>query len=107
MKRIEKEFERLRDGRDLTPFEESAVYAVARLIIELEQASQQVLAEGVIIDDGKGFPVEHPALMVEKRCSSEIRGWVKDRPDLFGGATVGPAQPEKPAGGGLAKFKVV
>lgn len=46
MKRIDEEFERLRDGRDLTPFEESAVYAVARLIIELEQASQQVLAEG-------------------------------------------------------------
>lgn len=106
MKRIEKEFERLRDGRDLTPFEESAVYAVARLIIELEQASQQVLAEGVIIDDGKGFPVEHPALMVEKRCSAEIRGWVKDRPDLFG-VVVAPAQSEKPAGGGLAKFKVV
>lgn len=54
MKRIDEEFERLRDGRDLTPFEESAVYAVARLIIELEQASQQVLAEGVIIDDGRG-----------------------------------------------------
>ena len=106
MQRVDEEFERIRDGRELTPFESSAVFAVARLIVEMELAGRLVAEEGLIVDDGRGGQAEHPALMVEKRCSAEIRGWVKDRPDLFG-VVVAPTQPEKPAGGGLAKFKVV
>lgn len=106
MRRVDEEFERIRNGRELAPFEESAVYAVARLIVELELAGRLVAEEGLIVNDGRGGQVEHPALMVEKRCSSEIRGWVKDRPDLFGEA-VAQSAAEKPAGGGLSKFKVV
>ena len=26
----------------------------------------------------------HPATEVEARCSAELRGWVRSRPDLFG-----------------------
>lgn len=78
------EYERIRDDRDLSPFDQSAVEAVAGLLIRLRDAQEAISREGTIVDDGKGFPVEHPALLVEKRASAEIRGWVKDRPDLFG-----------------------
>lgn len=76
--------ERLAEGRALSAFDEEAVATVAGLLRRVRDARARVDAEGTIIDDGKGFPVEHPALVVEKRASAEIRGWVKDRPDLFG-----------------------
>lgn len=102
MSRIEEEFERLRAGRDLNPFDCEAVMTVAGLTVKVRDCRDSVEREGVIIDDGKGFPVEHPALVVEKRCSAEIRGWVKDRPDLFGEQKqVGRAR------GGLRDFKVI
>lgn len=76
--------ERLGDGRDLSPFDEEAVATVAGLVRRVRDARARIDAEGTIIDDGKGFPIEHPALLIEKRASAELRGWVKDRPDLFG-----------------------
>ncbi|MDT9411319.1 terminase [Corynebacterium rouxii] len=84
MSRIDDEFERLCGGRDLNAFDREAVMAVAGLTVKVRDARDAVEREGLIIDDGRGFPVEHPALVIEKRCSAEIRGWVKDRPDLFG-----------------------
>ncbi|WP_151530540.1 MULTISPECIES: P27 family phage terminase small subunit [Corynebacterium] len=81
---IDDEFERIRAGRDLNAFDESVVSAVAALVIRLREAQETLAREGAIVDDGKGSPVEHPALQIEKRASAELRGWVKDRPDLFG-----------------------
>lgn len=84
MSRIDDEADRLADGRVLSPFDREALETVAGLTLRVRDAREQVEREGLIIDDGKGFPVEHPALLIEKRASQELRGWVKDRPDLFG-----------------------
>lgn len=82
--------EHLADGRVLSPFDREAVETVAGLVLRVRAAREAIVAAGgqIIVDDGKGFPVEHPALLVEKRASAEIRGWVKDRPDLFGAPKV-------------------
>lgn len=102
MSRIDKEFERLRDGRPLSPFDREVLFTVAGLVLRVRDARDAVEREGQIIDDGKGFPIEHPALVIEKRASQEIRGWVKDHPNLFGvrsgGAGSQPAQPKSKLG---------
>lgn len=85
MSRLSAEYDRLCSGRDLSEFDQSVVETVAGLTLRLKDAREAIEREGTIIDDGKGFPVEHPALLIEKRASAELRGWVKDRPDLFGG----------------------
>lgn len=82
--RIDAEAERIRAGRDLSPFDMEAVQTVAGLTIRVRDAREQVERDGAIIDDGHGGVMEHPVIMVEKRASQELRGWVKDRPDLFG-----------------------
>lgn len=82
-KRLNEEYERLRDGRDLNPVDASAVLAVAGLSLRVKDAQHMIAVEGIMVDGVDGM-VEHPALLVEKRASAEIRGWVKDRPDLFG-----------------------
>lgn len=92
MARLDDEVERLRDGRDLSPFDLSVMQTVAGLNLRLIDARARIEAEGTIIEDSHGFPVEHPALAIEKRVSAEIRGWVDKRPDLFG------APKRKPAG---------
>lgn len=84
MSLFDDEVEALRAGRDLNHFDLAAVETVAGLILRVREAQEAIQREGTIVDDGKGFPVEHPALSVEKRASQEIRGWVKERPDLFG-----------------------
>lgn len=82
--KFQAEVDRLTDGRTLNEFDKSAVETVAGLNMRLVDARSAIAEEGLIIDDGKGFPIEHPALIIEKRASAELRGWVKDRPDLFG-----------------------
>lgn len=84
MSRVDDEFESLRDGRSLSPFDREVLFTVAGLVLRGRDARDAVEREGAIIDDGKGFPIEHPALVIEKRASQEIRGWVKDHPNLFG-----------------------
>lgn len=81
---MDDEVERLRDGRELTPFDLSVMETVAGLNLRLIDARARIDAEGTIIEDSHGFPVEHPALAIEKRASAEIRGWVVQRADLFG-----------------------
>lgn len=41
---------------------------VAGLVLRVHAAREAIVAAGgqIIVDDGKGFPVEHPALLVEK-----------------------------------------
>lgn len=78
------EVQRLSNGRDLTPFDRSAIEAVAGLVLRIEEARRRIADEGLTVLDKDGVPKEHPAVGVEKRASQELRGWVKDRPDLFG-----------------------
>lgn len=86
MSKLDDEVDRLRDGRELNPFDLSVMETVAGLTLRLKDARARIAAEGTIIEDSHGFPVEHPALAIEKRASMELRGWVGQRPDLFGPA---------------------
>ena len=81
--RFAAEVERLAAGRPLTPVDKSAVEAVAGLTMRVAEARRVLEAEGITVDV-RGELKEHPAVGVEKKCSQEIRGWVEQRPDLFG-----------------------
>lgn len=81
--RLRDEAERIRAGRELNHFDMSAVETVAGLVLRVLDAQAIIAEEGAVIVEG-GQQVEHPAVVVERRASQEIRGWVKDRPDLFG-----------------------
>ena len=71
-------------GRTLNPFDVQVVETVAGLILQIEAARRVLDSEGIVLADDRGGTVEHPAVGVEKKCSQELRGWIKDRPDLFG-----------------------
>lgn len=83
------EVERLADGRVLSPADRSAVEAVAGLTMRVVQARRVLEVEGITVEDASGVLKEHPAVGVEKKASQEIRGWVDQRPDLFGQAKTG------------------
>lgn len=75
---------RIRAHSDLGGFDAEAVQIVAALIQRVRQAQQVIAMEGPLAAKESGEPIEHPAVKVERQASAEIRGWVKDRPDLFG-----------------------
>ena len=75
---------RLSRGRVLDGFDCEAVETVADLIARVREARAIVADEGIVTARPSGELVEHPAVKVERMASAEIRGWVKDRPDLFG-----------------------
>ncbi|MGV0327316.1 P27 family phage terminase small subunit [Corynebacterium confusum] len=107
LNRLASQVERLSDGRQLTAFDQDAVATVAGLLERVAQARSIIAAEGPVAAKESGEPIEHPAVKVERMASAEIRGWVKERPDLFGKRSQG-AQ----SSGGSAKekfggFKVV
>lgn len=74
----------LAGDRELSEFDSRAVTIVAQLIERVQEAREIIAAEGAVVDRASGDPVEHPAVKVERMASAEIRGWVKERPDLFG-----------------------
>ncbi|OFT67732.1 P27 family phage terminase small subunit [Corynebacterium sp. HMSC05D03] len=74
----------LADGRELSEFDARAVAIVAQLIGRVREAREIIAAEGPLAAKESGEPIEHPAVKVERMASAEIRGWVKERPDLFG-----------------------
>lgn len=76
--------EGLADGRELNEFDARAVAIVAQLIGRVREAREIIAAEGPVAAKESGEPIEHPAVKVERMASAEIRGWVKERPDLFG-----------------------
>lgn len=84
LKRLASQVERLSDGRQLTAFDQDAVTTVAGLLERVAQAQAIIAAEGPVAAKESGEPIEHPAVKVERMASAEIRGWVKERPDLFG-----------------------
>lgn len=76
--------EDLSGGLQLNTFDRAAVEAVAALIIRSEQCQKILESEGPVSAKESGELIEHPAAKVERQASLELRGWVKDRPDLFG-----------------------
>lgn len=74
----------LRSSDTLSDFDAQAVETVAALLDRVRQAQDVVAKEGIIASKESGEPIEHPAVKVERAASAEIRGWVKERPDLFG-----------------------
>ena len=77
-------FESLREAlsADLNPsseFDRAVVATVAGLLARVDEARADISARGVVVD-GR----ENPACLIERAASAELRGWVKERPDLFG-----------------------
>lgn len=73
------EINALTGGRQVSEFDRVAVETVAALSYRLKDARLVLEEEGIVVD---GRP--HPATEVEAKCSAELRGWVRSRPDLFG-----------------------
>lgn len=75
---------RIQAHSELNGFDTEAVQIVAALIQRVRQAQHIISMEGPLAAKESGEPIEHPAVKVERQASAEIRGWVKERPDLFG-----------------------
>lgn len=39
-------------------------------------AEQRITEEGLVVQDSKGNPVPHPAIVIEKQAQAEIRQWL-------------------------------
>lgn len=97
----------LADGRELNEFDARAVKIVAQLIGRVREAREIVASEGPVAAKESGEPIEHPAVKVERMASAEIRGWVKERPDLFGQRSHSAKESDAPRGDKFGGFKVV
>lgn len=82
-------------SRNLSAADRFAIEAVIGLDRRRQQAQLILEAEGPVAAKESGEPIEHPAAKVERNSSAEIRGWVKDRPDLFGAAESGDGEDKK------------
>ena len=89
----------------LSDFDAHAVATVEALLARLVEARRLIADEGAVATSPTGIPLEHPAVKVERMASAEIRGWIKDRPDLFG-AKRSAGKPSK-QGEKFGGFKVV
>lgn len=95
--------QRIVGKRKLNAFDQEAVETVVALICRVREAERILRDEGMIVSNDRGVPIEHPAARIERGASAELRGWVKDRPDLFGEQHDADAA----KGNGLRKFRVV
>lgn len=94
------------DG-NLNEFDARAVDIVAQLIGRVREARAIIAEEGPVAAKESGEPIEHPAVKVERMASAEIRGWVKERPDLFGARAHGDAGNGASKGDKFGGFKLV
>lgn len=94
---------RLAPAGKLVEFDRQAIETVSMLIRRRRRASEIVREEGITTTNDRGVLIEHPAVKVERMASAEIRGWVKDRPDLFGDQKAD----SEVEGNRLGKFRVV
>lgn len=88
----------VREG--LNAFDRRVVDLVEGLLEDFQAARSEIERLGLMIRNDYGDLVENPAALAARRASAELRGWVKERPDLFGPhqpATqdVGPSRLEK------------
>lgn len=65
--------------------DQEIINVVAGLIARIKEARQLMKTDGIIEFSEKGTTVS-PLVNIEKMMSQELRGWVKERPDLFGQA---------------------
>lgn len=99
--------EALADDRALNEFDARAVAIVSQLIDRVRQARVIIADEGPVAAKESGEPIEHPAVKVERMASAEIRGWVKERPDLFGQRSRGEKREDTPKADKFGGFKLV
>lgn len=99
--------EGLADGRELNEFDARAVKIVAQLIGRVREARVIIDEEGPVAAKESGEPIEHPAVKVERMASAEIRGWIKERPDLFGQRSHAAGEDSGPKGDKFGGFKLV
>jgi hypothetical protein len=50
--------------------------ALVGQIKRMRDAAKRVEEEGLIVEDAKGNPVSHPAIVVERDAQKEIRAWL-------------------------------
>lgn len=77
-------FEALREALSVSDdgehaFDREVLAVVDGLLSRVDEARADILERGVVVD-GR----ENPACLTERTASAELRGWVKERPDLFG-----------------------
>lgn len=97
----------LADSRELNEFDSRAVAIVAQLIERVREARAIIADEGPVAAKESGEPIEHPAVKVERMASAEIRGWIKERPDLFGQRSISGAVDPAAKGDKFGGFKLV
>ena len=44
-------------------------------VARMRDAQRLIAAEGLVVADGKGQPIAHPALAIERTAQDEIRKW--------------------------------
>jgi phage terminase small subunit len=44
-------------------------------VARLRDAQRRIAVEGLVVADGKGQPMAHPALVIERTAQDEIRKW--------------------------------
>ena len=80
---------------DASPVDRKAIETVIGLADQIEKARKEIEADGLTFTNDKGGIVEHPAARIERAASAELRGWIKDRPDLFGAQAGGRPKRER------------
>ncbi|MFJ3957709.1 P27 family phage terminase small subunit [Arthrobacter sp. NPDC090010] len=53
----------------------AALETFATLIARMRAARSQVDREGMVVKDGRGRVVPHPALLIERQCADAVRQW--------------------------------
>lgn len=53
----------------------AALETFATLIARMRAARQRVDDEGMVVKDGRGRAVPHPALLIERQCADAVRQW--------------------------------
>ncbi|PRQ10622.1 terminase [Corynebacterium sp. 13CS0277] len=70
--------------RELNPQDLAAVQTFVSLRERLADFRHAIDQQGVVVASEDGAVKPHPLLDAERRTSAELRGWVQERPDLFG-----------------------
>jgi phage terminase small subunit len=60
--------------RDPAP-EGPELEAYCGLVVRLRDAQQRIQDEGMLVPDGKGNAIPHPALAIERAASAELKRW--------------------------------